>query len=167
MSDSSSDDWDPSVVSQFYTSNLVQTAASALVCYEYLITITDEINVVWLRKFSPVSVLLVSTRWAILIETILELLPAAPDLQANLDSHADMCPAGDGTSGTLLCTTCFRNLGAERSAFRDRTCPRPHPACHKHLHLGEIELSLPPSPVRHLHAITQHIGRDLHLQWST
>ncbi|EKM57671.1 uncharacterized protein PHACADRAFT_206550 [Phanerochaete carnosa HHB-10118-sp] len=79
---SSSDALDPSVISQFVTSEYVQTGAAALVCYEYMITITDEISSVWLQKFSPVSLLLVSTRWAILIETILQLIPATADKYA-------------------------------------------------------------------------------------
>ena len=54
---------------------------AALVCYEYLITVSEEISIVWQQKFTPATLLLVSTRWAILIETILQLLPATADVR--------------------------------------------------------------------------------------
>ena len=43
---------------------------AALICYEYLITLDDEIRTVWRRKFSAVSLLIVSTRWSLLLYAV-------------------------------------------------------------------------------------------------
>ncbi|KIP03866.1 hypothetical protein PHLGIDRAFT_129899 [Phlebiopsis gigantea 11061_1 CR5-6] len=50
-------------------------AIPALVFYEYLITFGQELMVVWRRKFTWASVLLVAIRWTILLEAIFLVLP--------------------------------------------------------------------------------------------
>jgi hypothetical protein len=43
--------------------------------YEYAITFAQEVAVVWQRKFSFVSLLLISTRWTLLLEALFLMLP--------------------------------------------------------------------------------------------
>ena len=47
----------------------------ALVFYEYVITFEQELAVVWRRKFTLVSLLLIVVRWTLLVEAIILALP--------------------------------------------------------------------------------------------
>lgn len=47
----------------------------AFILYDHLITFGQEVRAVWQRKFSAVSLLIVSTRWALVIHAIIVLLP--------------------------------------------------------------------------------------------
>ena len=53
---------------------LIQILIIALVFYEYAITIDQEITTVWKKKVTATSVLLITTRWVMLVNTILQLL---------------------------------------------------------------------------------------------
>ena len=46
----------------------------ALTIYEYAITLPQEVNTVWQRKWTIASVLLISTRWILLAMAITRLL---------------------------------------------------------------------------------------------
>lgn len=52
----------------------IQTAQSALAVYEYMVTIDQEVSAVWKRPVSAASVLLVSIRWAMLLQALTALL---------------------------------------------------------------------------------------------
>lgn len=54
----------------------------AFILFEYVITLRDEITVIWQRKWSPTSFLLLSIRWTLLVEAIFILLPQ-PDMQVS------------------------------------------------------------------------------------
>ncbi|GJE94523.1 hypothetical protein PsYK624_106930 [Phanerochaete sordida] len=118
---------------QFVTAGYTSAALSALVGYEYLITISQEVDSVWRRQFSLTSVLLISTRWVMLVNQIFQWLPASPHL--SLDRHclrrshvAILCPSCD-----IFCSAglCYR--GQERATPDDCPCSRSHSAVHKHL----------------------------------
>lgn len=51
------------------------TLLAALVVYEFLITFEQELAVVWRRKLTLASVLLIAIRWTILLEAIFLILP--------------------------------------------------------------------------------------------
>lgn len=48
---------------------------TALVFYDHLITLDQEIRTVWQQKFSIVSLLIVSTRWTLLLQAAVDLIP--------------------------------------------------------------------------------------------
>ncbi|EKM56312.1 uncharacterized protein PHACADRAFT_92217, partial [Phanerochaete carnosa HHB-10118-sp] len=48
-----------------------------LVVYEYIITFNQEVAVIWRRKFSLASVLLITTRWIMVLGPILNTTPSA------------------------------------------------------------------------------------------
>jgi hypothetical protein len=48
---------------------------AAIIVYEYAITFAQEVAVVWQRKFSFVSLLLIYTRWTLLLEALFLMLP--------------------------------------------------------------------------------------------
>lgn len=50
------------------------TASSALAVYEYIVTIDQEVSAVWKRPVSAASVLLVSIRWAVLLQALTAVL---------------------------------------------------------------------------------------------
>ncbi|GJE85320.1 hypothetical protein PsYK624_013990 [Phanerochaete sordida] len=134
---------DPVTVSEFFSSEYTQTAASALVCYEYLITFSDEVNTVWGQKLTPVSLLLVSIRYTILTETIFILLPAAAELQAYAHRSASLCPAWMLTSRLLLRTSCLRHLRAEFCALCDGLRRRRRANLDEYLRAIAVLISLP------------------------
>lgn len=45
--------------------------------YEYLITLGDEVDVVWSRPWTGASVLLLSTRWTMLLSAAVDLAPGS------------------------------------------------------------------------------------------
>ena len=49
-----------------------------MIVYEYIITFDQEVATVWQRKFTLTSILLLSTRYALVLLEILALLPASP-----------------------------------------------------------------------------------------
>lgn len=55
---------------------------SGLVVYEFVITLDQEIAAVWRRKFTATSMLLLSTRWLMLLYPILAILPIPMDQTA-------------------------------------------------------------------------------------
>lgn len=70
----SSDDL-ANAVSEITRANAIAFATSALVFYDFLITFGQEIRTVWQRRFSVVSLLIVSTRWVLLFEAATVILP--------------------------------------------------------------------------------------------
>ncbi|EKM48691.1 uncharacterized protein PHACADRAFT_202510 [Phanerochaete carnosa HHB-10118-sp] len=62
-------------VSQTIASNIATFTTSALVFYDYLITLDQEVRTVWQQKFSIVSLLIVSTRWTLILQAASSLLP--------------------------------------------------------------------------------------------
>ncbi|EKM57608.1 uncharacterized protein PHACADRAFT_251322, partial [Phanerochaete carnosa HHB-10118-sp] len=54
-------------------------AVSSLVVYEFLITISNEIDMVWKRPVTVSAVLLGSVRWCMLLTVIFELAPTTPN----------------------------------------------------------------------------------------
>ena len=54
------------------------TLRAALVTYEYLITIDQEITLIWRRKWSFVTLLYVLNRYLVLLASILQVAPAQP-----------------------------------------------------------------------------------------
>ena len=48
-----------------------------LVLYEYLITVDRELQAVWQRRWTATSLLLLSTRWVMVVNAIVELFPVA------------------------------------------------------------------------------------------
>ena len=51
---------------------------TALVAYEYLITFHEEVATVWKRKLTATSLLLLSTRYVLILTQILTFVPASP-----------------------------------------------------------------------------------------
>jgi hypothetical protein len=49
-----------------------------LVLYEYAITFDQEVSTIWKRRFTATSILLLSTRWVLVLSVILQLMPAVP-----------------------------------------------------------------------------------------
>ena len=54
--------------------------APALVVYDYVLTLDQEVDTVWRRRFSVVSLLLVLTRWTLLLNIALNLAPPGPQV---------------------------------------------------------------------------------------
>ncbi|EKM52093.1 uncharacterized protein PHACADRAFT_199589 [Phanerochaete carnosa HHB-10118-sp] len=57
------------------TAPLLLAAVAALIFYEYAILLGQEVTVVWQRKLSPASLLLLTIRWTLLFEAISLVLP--------------------------------------------------------------------------------------------
>ncbi|EKM57660.1 uncharacterized protein PHACADRAFT_251424 [Phanerochaete carnosa HHB-10118-sp] len=76
-------------LAQAYSQYLVQQdcflAVSCLVFYEFVITIGDEINIVWKRPVTVSAVLLGSLRWCMVLTIILQLIPETPNACAPLN----------------------------------------------------------------------------------
>ncbi|EKM57587.1 uncharacterized protein PHACADRAFT_89855 [Phanerochaete carnosa HHB-10118-sp] len=53
---------------------------SGLVVYEFLITIGDEIKIIWKRPVTASAVLLSSVRWSLLLAITLRLAPKTPNV---------------------------------------------------------------------------------------
>ncbi|GJE96338.1 hypothetical protein PsYK624_125320 [Phanerochaete sordida] len=57
------------------TTTDVAFAQLAVAAYEYIITFDQEVSIVWNRKLNAVSLLLVITRWLMVVEPILAFIP--------------------------------------------------------------------------------------------
>ncbi|EKM57644.1 uncharacterized protein PHACADRAFT_251381 [Phanerochaete carnosa HHB-10118-sp] len=64
---------------QFLVSNYSFAAVACLVFYEFLITIDNEVKVVWKRPITASAVLLGSVRWCVLLSIAVQLLPSTPN----------------------------------------------------------------------------------------
>lgn len=53
----------------------------ALALYEYLITFADEIETVWKRPWTATSMLLLSTRWVMLLTLVYTVVPSTPTVR--------------------------------------------------------------------------------------
>ncbi|EKM57653.1 uncharacterized protein PHACADRAFT_251412 [Phanerochaete carnosa HHB-10118-sp] len=69
--------------SQLIAENYTTAATTCLVIYELLITIGDEVNIVWKRPVTARAVLLGSVRWCVLVSIILQLVPYTPKNMTN------------------------------------------------------------------------------------
>ncbi|GJE85289.1 hypothetical protein PsYK624_013680 [Phanerochaete sordida] len=65
-------------LTQVAAANYVGLAVTAMVVYEYLITLDREVAAVWKRKFAATSMLLLSVRWVMLLIQIIDWLPSTP-----------------------------------------------------------------------------------------
>ena len=75
------------VVGEFYTDKLGVSSSFiailvALVVYEYLITIDQELAVVWKRQWTPASALLISLRWVMILSQVFHWLNVYPNVRA-------------------------------------------------------------------------------------
>lgn len=59
---------------QNWLSSAVQNAAAALVIYESLITFDDEVSLVWQKRWTVTSALLLASRWSLFVLTVAGLL---------------------------------------------------------------------------------------------
>ncbi|EKM48828.1 uncharacterized protein PHACADRAFT_266071 [Phanerochaete carnosa HHB-10118-sp] len=71
--------------SQLATSDYISAAAASLVVYEFLITMGDEINIIWKRPVTATDILFCSVRWCMLLTVALELAPATQNSCAPLE----------------------------------------------------------------------------------
>lgn len=62
-------------------------AASALCCYEYVITLDEEMRCIWRRRISAASVLFVLNRYAILAASFASLFQVLPWGQQSESGH--------------------------------------------------------------------------------
>ncbi|GJE98324.1 hypothetical protein PsYK624_145520 [Phanerochaete sordida] len=72
---------DDSLAQELYdilTGNYVNCAMMCLVVYEFVITFDQEIAVGWRRKFTATSLLLLSTRWLMVLGPIVTFVPVGP-----------------------------------------------------------------------------------------
>ncbi|GJE98348.1 hypothetical protein PsYK624_145760 [Phanerochaete sordida] len=60
---------------EYYTGNRVQAGLLGLVAYEYVITFSQEVEYVWQKPLSVTSVLLLSTRWVMVVFQALWVTP--------------------------------------------------------------------------------------------
>ncbi|GJE98350.1 hypothetical protein PsYK624_145780 [Phanerochaete sordida] len=60
---------------EYVTGNYIACSLLALVAYEYVVTFDQEVACVWQRKFSAASLLLLSTRWVMLLYQIAAIIP--------------------------------------------------------------------------------------------
>ena len=51
------------------------TVESALVIWEYTITIADEVDIFWRKRMTPTSLLFVATRWIMVASALLQFAP--------------------------------------------------------------------------------------------
>lgn len=63
--------------------------------YEYLITLGDEVAVIWQRPWTATSVLLVSTRWVVVLTNVTGLVPAGPKVRLDSDPPHSKLPSAD------------------------------------------------------------------------
>ncbi|KIP03869.1 hypothetical protein PHLGIDRAFT_121223 [Phlebiopsis gigantea 11061_1 CR5-6] len=63
-------------------------AIPALVVYEYVITFEQELAVVWRRKFTLVSLLLIVIRWTLLVEAVFLVLPQPSEDVVSISGRA-------------------------------------------------------------------------------
>ncbi|KIP06490.1 hypothetical protein PHLGIDRAFT_106964 [Phlebiopsis gigantea 11061_1 CR5-6] len=78
MSDSSDDSEIIEILSELATFNYTLVSVTALIAFEYFITLNQEIETVWKRKFTVTSLLLVTTRWTMIINQVFLWLPPTP-----------------------------------------------------------------------------------------
>ncbi|GJE99240.1 hypothetical protein PsYK624_154900 [Phanerochaete sordida] len=67
-----------SIVQQVKTTTYVTTSLVGLIVYELLITFDQEVSAVWQKKITATSLLLLSTRWIMLLNSILTCIGVGP-----------------------------------------------------------------------------------------
>ncbi|EKM56463.1 uncharacterized protein PHACADRAFT_207695 [Phanerochaete carnosa HHB-10118-sp] len=65
-------------VKQIQAQSYADVAMTAIVVFEYLVTFDQELTCVWQRKFSATSVLLLTTRWVMIINQAIVWMPSTP-----------------------------------------------------------------------------------------
>lgn len=65
-------------VREIRAQSYADVAMTAIVAFEYLITFDQEVECVWKRKFSATSVLLLTTRWVMIVNQSIVWMPATP-----------------------------------------------------------------------------------------
>ena len=64
--------------------NSLTTDLEVLAIYEYIITAGDEINIVWRRKFNISSSFLLSVRWIMVINAVVQIYPTTEKVSLQL-----------------------------------------------------------------------------------
>ncbi|GJE96354.1 hypothetical protein PsYK624_125490 [Phanerochaete sordida] len=72
----------------FLASDYTACALTSLVCYEYIITFCQEIDCVWKRPLNATSLLLLSTRWVMVVSQLLW-HPVSSDSQCQLWAYVN------------------------------------------------------------------------------
>lgn len=67
-----------------------EQASLALVAYEYLITLDQEVATVWRRKWTATSVLIVSVRWVMVLLQISHWLSVLPNVRSSVLYEFDL-----------------------------------------------------------------------------
>lgn len=72
------DDGLTQVLHDILTGNYVNCAMMCLVLYEFVVTFDQEVEVGWKRKFTATSLLLLATRWLMVLGPIVTFVPVGP-----------------------------------------------------------------------------------------
>lgn len=74
---SQSDEWQEEiqVLKVIQTTSCVDYSVACVVLYEFIITFDQEVAVVWRRKFTATSLLLLGIRWLMILSPISEIIP--------------------------------------------------------------------------------------------
>ena len=58
----------------------MSTLDAGLVAYEYIITFDQEVAQVWMRKTTATALLLLSTRWIMVLGPLINIVPSEPNM---------------------------------------------------------------------------------------
>ncbi|GJE88866.1 hypothetical protein PsYK624_049530 [Phanerochaete sordida] len=113
---------DPDFAEEVYESIVsteIDCGVLALVAFEFLITLDQEVAIVWRRKFTLTSALVVAIRWSMVANVVLDWTPASTDLMQSREQtrergHMDrlwrhriiLCIAGLSNMGSQLVLVC-------------------------------------------------------------
>ncbi|EKM52046.1 uncharacterized protein PHACADRAFT_262495, partial [Phanerochaete carnosa HHB-10118-sp] len=87
-------------IESIFMARLLLAAIAALIFYEYAISFGQEVSVVWQRKLSPATALLLAIRWTLLFEAISLVLPQPSPERCALRTNMILIPALIGYAQT-------------------------------------------------------------------
>lgn len=56
----------------------------AVLVYEYIITFDDEVSTIWRRRWTAPSILLLTTRWNMMIQAVINFAPSTLQVNSHL-----------------------------------------------------------------------------------
>lgn len=58
-----------------------------ILVYDYVLTFAQEVTTVWRRKMTATSLLLVTTRWVMVLQAVVQFVPPVPKVRVFVSSR--------------------------------------------------------------------------------
>ncbi|KAJ3552359.1 hypothetical protein NM688_g4189 [Phlebia brevispora] len=119
-----------------FTDTYILTATAALVVFEHMITLNQEITTIWKRKFTSGTVLFLLNRYALVVYITISIAPTSEHVYDRLADSESRRDNPTHSSRSILRHTYLRAVGSQAVVFRPSGGGEPSADCYPDLGLA-------------------------------